>query len=778
MCKRILFYVTLLCLFASVAYSAMTYSVKSSPTGDWWSGQTPEFDPAWAWAKEVEDRIEFVTATGAFYFDPTDTAPTASEGMLYYNETGETLHLRVSNAWRALDLAGASSLNTAYGIGKKIDADTGVVEIEVADGSNNIALLIDHDENTSNNNAVHITNAGAGIALDIDGTDGYDIEGTAAAFRVNYTGALECVGITSSAGDVLFDDTYDLSWDTDRDQLLFEDNAILGIGGAHDAAADVTFKWDATNLVIEAAVQDDGVVTFGATNSMDWLFYDNAATGTANFNSGNATLELNAYDLQLQDGDFLMFGDDDDWTIDSSTTLILDIVPNTTDESSTVYLGADAAGADLKLFAATSGDYWLWDSGNEEWLGIGVDIQVDDDSIVRFGTAGDGDVTMQWDGTSFEIFAAKIDSPMLIGGTTYGFDITYYFETAGTIDIDYDGDAMGISDDMLLVFGTNDDVTLTYDETTDDNFEITAASVGMSITTNDFIATLDGAAANQFKVDATGTVAGDAIVLETTSGGIQFLADGAGTGDITLDAEGLVSIVSAEAAADQFKVDAQGTVAGIAIQLETTSGAIKFLADGSGTGDILLDAEGLISVIAAEGAANQFKVDAQGTVAGNAIVLETTEGGIQLLCDGDTEGDIDIDAEDIITITSASATANAVLVTAVTDLKVAAALVLNDAEAFAASDTTPAVTGASFYTTDASTQTLTDFDGTIDTGHIIYIESTAAVTYDTDGTPGNLTGSSANIVTADGDLTGWIYNGTDWLCFLFMDVSADNSGGI
>ena len=51
---------------------------------------------------------------------------------------------------------------------------------------------------------------------------------------------------------------------------------------------------------------------------------------------------------------------------------------------------------------------------------------------------------------------------------------------------------------------------------------------------------------------------------------------------------------------------------------------------------------------------NVFKVDCTGASGDtNVIVLETSDGGIQLLADGDTEGDIDIDAEDDITITAA-----------------------------------------------------------------------------------------------------------------------------
>ncbi|GAF67791.1 unnamed protein product, partial [marine sediment metagenome] len=69
--------------------------------------------------------------------------------------------------------------------------------------------------------------------------------------------------------------------------------------------------------------------------------------------------------------------------------------------------------------------------------------------------------------------------------------------------------------------------------------------------------------------------------------------------------------------------------------------------------DSLLGNCGNILFTMTDGEANQFKVDATGTHGGNVIVLETSEGGISLLADGDTEGDIGIDAEDDITVTAA-----------------------------------------------------------------------------------------------------------------------------
>ena len=39
----------------------------------------------------------------------------------------------------------------------------------------------------------------------------------------------------------------------------------------------------------------------------------------------------------------------------------------------------------------------------------------------------------------------------------------------------------------------------------------------------------------------------------------------------------------------------------------------------------------------------------------------------------------------------------------------------------------------------------------------------------------SLTGQVFNLVTADGDLTTWLYDGTNWICLGFTDQSDDLS---
>lgn len=98
---------------------------------------------------------------------------------------------------------------------------------------------------------------------------------------------------------------------------------------------------------------------------------------------------------------------------------------------------------------------------------------------------------------------------------------------------------------------------------------------------------------------------------------------------------------------------------------------------------------------------------------------------------------------------------------------------LYEITAFGATDTSPSVAQGNVFTTDGTAQTLVDLDDGI-IGEIVTIISTDATVYDTTST--NLTGSSVDITTADGDVTQWLCeNGTVWILLSFVDVSADNS---
>ena len=92
---------------------------------------------------------------------------------------------------------------------------------------------------------------------------------------------------------------------------------------------------------------------------------------------------------------------------------------------------------------------------------------------------------------------------------------------------------------------------------------------------------------------------------------------------------------------------------------------------------------------------------------------------------------------------------------------------------FGGSDTTPSVAAGNLWKTHNSGQTLTTFDdGTI--GQIIIVISQNAVVF---AVSGNLQAGTTNITTASGDVTSWVYDGTNWYLLSWMDDSIDLSSG-
>ena len=560
------------------------------------------------WADEFDDDWQL--------FRPRTSTPTASEGMMYYNDTANSFYFYNGTSWVAFANSSGDSLDNAYDLGSKIDVDGDALELEVDDGSNNSALLIDHDEATNDNPAMLITNAAddnAAVSIQIDGTAGYDLQGTGDTWEISIAGLLTTSGgiTTESGGDItMTGGATHVVWDSSESTLEVLDQTYVAFG----TTDDVLIMYDETTddaLEITAAAADKPIHIGGTSAGFDITYYHETSGTVLLDYDGN--LVIDGITTRINDDDDLVFGDSSEFVIeydeDGDDDLIIvaatandqvligdettgtdfvcvssggtaathaawfDASGNTNqgiwkfgnddhgldvefygetasqlvtwDQSAdTWYFGDDGEGIDVMFNADTGSDYIMWDESDEALEAVGAQIHLDDDSSLQLGSTA-GDVTLTFNGTDFLIDASTADEGLKIGDTTTGFDLTYYFETAGTIDIDYDGDNMAFSDQMTLNFGTNDDVTLMYDETTDDNFEIAAGSVGMSITTNDFITTTDGAAANQFKVDATGTVAGDAIVFETTDGGVQINADGAANGDIAIDAADDMTLTAA-----------------------------------------------------------------------------------------------------------------------------------------------------------------------------------------------------------------------------------------
>ncbi len=269
------------------------------------------------------------------------------------------------------------------------------------------------------------------------------------------TGTATVGGVATFASDVNFNGTYDVIWDDSRSQLSFADNATLGLGGAYEAAGDFTLKFDATDLLMEAATADT-IWKRGATTNFDEVIYGDTATDYIYYDTSAELCYFEGFDLRFNDGDFLKFGDDSDWTFDSSTTKILDIVPLTTDETSAIYIGADEAGADVKMFAATSGDYAEFDASAGAFNFEDVSIALGDGTKILFGdTLGTGDFQLsdESDVLTFDVVVGGTGE-MAIGNDADDVPLKWYGETTGAF-VYFTGDIVQV-DKMKISFSEGD----------------------------------------------------------------------------------------------------------------------------------------------------------------------------------------------------------------------------------------------------------------------------------------------------------------------------------
>lgn len=495
-----LFFISL----ASLCTAAFTKSIddKSTYKNSYrWTGKPKDY--LLDWAQEVEDRLIGTTAIEFSSYTATDTEPGTTAGMLYYDLSENKFKYYNGSSWVAIESGSTgNSLDGAYDVGSSITADGGSVTITASNAADNAAIAL-VQEDTGSTVGATITSAGTGALLSFDSNGtGADILGSDSTWNVSKAGlATFAGGLTINTGgellvtarDVLFDDTYDVAWDTSRDQLIFQDNAVLGLGGAHDAAADITFKYDGTDLLMEAAAADDKW-KIGATNNFDVQIYGDTATDYVLYDTSAEDVQLNGFDLTIQDADLINFGDSDD-------------------------------------------------------------------------------VTVSFDGTNFELFAvaASDETPFAIGSTADGFDITYAFETAGQFRTDYDGDFINLTDDMDLRFGTG--------ASSDGDFQISSSSANL-LTIGQIVA---GTGSVAFGVDDAGLD----VKLFGDTASAYWLWD---TSEDTMTVVGgNATITTDDAEADQFKVDATGAVAGDAINFETTDGGIMLNADGAANGDIELN---------------------------------------------------------------------------------------------------------------------------------------------------------------------------------------------
>lgn len=336
------------------------------------------------------------------------------------------------------------------------------------------------------------------------------------------------------------------------------------------------------------------------------------------------------------------------WAIDGTSTGTLNadasIGITTTDASGDITIDATLGSVKIDSGEAAADAIVLVTTG----AAGGIDItSLADIDITTTGTAGE-DITIQNVGGSIYIRATEDANSVLLetdGGTSETLTLhsdqgTSVTEGAASIQLLSDAGGIGLESNANL-----------------------AKSIWLIA---------DGGATETILIESqhgTGAAAATeedaAIQLYALSGGIGLMSKLNGDDSIRIEADGGANeniFIRSNQGTGADSITLLSDVGGIAAT--ASAGGIVLTADGATAGDILIDAEDKITILSADADAQGIYIHAdggtsetiqihadQGTSA-TSIYLKSDAGGITLLSDGSANGDILVDCEDDMALTS------------------------------------------------------------------------------------------------------------------------------
>lgn len=415
------------------------------------------------------DAVQITSANGGI--DITASGALATEDI-DITATGSSINLSASEA--VANQIKLSAAGTVAGEAILLTTTNGGISIDAGNSSNG-----DIDINPGDNVTIATGTAGSDTAI---GNSTGDVAVTSDNFDVTCTDATDNVfQIIKAGGNPLFD---------------------IDLGGT-DAMA-----WGDNSTTCAIDSSDWDISATGALSGIGAIGMDGGLT-IANTTPPDIILENTTAGSDADSGKFYWRGEDHDTSTDLDMSMFLDVTTSTDYKLSFMDDGASAEVASIDQGGNIQMDGDLDCDGH---------INVPTDKYIGLGDGGSyGNITMAYEtgSSDFKIDSIVADQVLWVGDSTSGFDMTWYFETAGTIATDYDGNSvtfddvnLAMGDDDVVTFGDTPDVLIEFQE--DDS--------------------------DAFKINAVTTVAGDAILIETSDGGIHLNADGASNGDVNIDA--------------------------------------------------------------------------------------------------------------------------------------------------------------------------------------------------------------------------------------------------
>lgn len=622
--KRILLTILLISLFAGIASAALTYdeTYYMQHLAYLHSGSSTT-DPMYLFMNESIGYLEGSTGFSYIYLDPGTTPSTLVEGLLWYDSSGHALKLRLASSTVTVDVAGSSTLDTAYdtggaGSGRTITATDGAVQITNTENDTASLLGLTYSGNTTGDGLTITMSVGSGDAIEIENTGtGDDIEGTGALWSASKLGVGTFAGLIVGGTDIVMEnaDTFN---NTDDDVFEFDSNDKEDFEIDLTGTNIVKFTSDTSAVTLELDVLDD-------VNGVGNIYFDSAAS--------QITLAANAAadDLLVQ--------------VSGAHDASLDLRSAGT--------GTDA----IKVYASAGGI----DMDALDDLNIRNTASTDaDDFVIRQEGEHDASLLISSDGTGTDALYLLTDDSSGSGDIKINSGDMLDIDAVDTITIDNSGAAKDISIDSAA-----GSLNLTGAQAAADAVVITSGGgidvvavddVDMTLTSatdaEDFTIALAGSTNSSLLLTSTGT-SNDAISLITSAGGIDLTVAGAAAGeDLDLTSNTAINLTSSEAADLAINIATSNASGQIQItSTDTSDDGIEV--DSSGGVDIdavdviTIDNSGGSKDISIDSAAGSLNLT--GGEADAAAVVITSGGGLDIAVVDDVDFVLttSTDAEDL-----------------------------------------------------------------------------------------------------------------------------------
>lgn len=314
------------------------------------------------------------------------TPATGNKGALVFDITSGTVKYSTGAAWSNVATAGAiTDLDTAFDGGNTIDGSITGTRFQVGDG-------VVYGEIWGDGTDVNLTTSGGDLLItpaggDVTVTGNVAISGSLSAAAVNFTGAFN-VGVDGTGQTMYwYTDTLGdyIKWDDANKTMIWEDTKAQfndsdevhfgtgsGVGTGDYKIYGINTDWYMTPT---ADVASQTLHLGSNTNDMNVVWYGDTAGAEVTFTSASDIVIFDGIDLRLNDDDFIVFGDDADWSIEhDSGTNNLVILPGADVADQAVIFGSATVDCDVIFNGDTSGDYAKWDSSADQLVMVDADI--------------------------------------------------------------------------------------------------------------------------------------------------------------------------------------------------------------------------------------------------------------------------------------------------------------------------------------------------------------------------------------------------------------------